>query len=91
LDILKPAASSGSVLILPPNIAPAFRASRGEAAGQGWSAERGGRQDQLVYPPGVGQGHLLGDRAAERHSQDVGGIQAQVIQDARADVRQAPH
>ena len=42
-------------------------------AGHGHPAERGGRQDQLVYPPGVGQGHLLGDRAAERHSQDVGG------------------
>jgi hypothetical protein len=34
----------------------------------------------------VGQGHLLGDRAAERHAQDVGGTQAQPIEDARADV-----
>jgi hypothetical protein len=45
----------------------------------------------LSTRPGWDRGHLLGDRAAERYAQDVGAGQAQVIQDGRADVGQAPH
>jgi hypothetical protein len=45
----------------------------------------------LSNPIGVGHGYLLGNGTAARHAQDVDRAQAQLIQDARADVRQAQH
>jgi len=52
----------------------------------------GGRdQDQPANPVRVGERHLLRDRAAERHAEHVGGVDAQFVEHRGAEPRQVAH
>jgi hypothetical protein len=62
-----------------------------EVAGHGEAAEGCRHQHQPANPAGVGERHLLCDRATERSAEHVSGLYAEFVEYRGAEAGQGPH